>query len=124
MRSREDHSTPHACSGLRVRRCSGALRGFISVPTVPMKQWIAKLLGLTRSQPKKEKDLPCVYSVAEENVRVDVLEHVLPCGHNAYSIYGEFYVEKLQKWFTIVDLRDYNVETAIKLLQKAAKFTA
>jgi hypothetical protein len=89
-----------------------------------MKQWIAKLLGLARSRAKKEKDLPCVYSVAEENVRVDVLEHVLPCGHNAYSIYGEFFVENLQKWVTIVDLRDYNVETAIKLLQKAAKFTA
>ncbi len=89
-----------------------------------MKQWIATLLGLARSRAKKETNLPCVYSVAEENVRVDVLEHVLKCGHTAYSIYGEFYVEDFQKWVKIVDLRDYNVETAIKLLQKAAKFTA
>ncbi len=89
-----------------------------------MKQWIAKLLGLARRRANKEKDLPCVYSVADENVRVDVLEHVLPCGHNAYSIYGEMYVEDFKKWVMVVDLRDYNLETAIKLLQKAAKFTA
>lgn len=89
-----------------------------------MKQWIAKLLRLARSRAKKEKNLPCVYSVAEENIRVDVLEHVLPCGHNAYSIYGEFYVEDFKKWIMIVDLRDYNAQTAIKLLQNAAKFTA
>jgi hypothetical protein len=89
-----------------------------------MKQWIARLLGLARRRANKEKSLPCVYSVAEENVRVDVLEHVLPCGHNAYSVYGECYVKDFQKWVKIVDLRDYNVETAIKLLQKAAKFTA
>lgn len=89
-----------------------------------MKQWIANLLGLARRRAKKETNLPCVYSVAEENVRVDVLEHTLPCGHNAYSIYGEFYVEDFEKWVMIVDLRDYNAETTIKLLQKAAKFTA
>lgn len=89
-----------------------------------MKQWIATLLGLARSRANTETNLPCVYSIAEENVRVDVLEHVLPCGHNAYSIFGEFYAEEIQKWVKIIDLRDYNVETAIKLLQKAAKFTA
>ncbi|MFO0966143.1 MAG: hypothetical protein U0793_11245 [Gemmataceae bacterium] len=70
-----------------------------------------------------EMSLPCVYSVAEDNVRIDVLEVVLKCGHTAYMVTGEFYVEEFQKWVKIIDLRDYNVETAIKLLQKAAKFT-
>jgi hypothetical protein len=89
-----------------------------------MLQRIAKLLGLARSRANTEASLPCVYSVAEANVRVDVLEVVLPCGHNAYTVFGEFYVEEFQKWVKVIDLRDYNVQTAIKLLQKAATFTA
>jgi hypothetical protein len=89
-----------------------------------MKQWIAKLQGLVRRRARKETILPCVYSVAEENVRVDVLEHVLPCGHNAYSIYGEYYVEEFGKWVNIIDLRDFNAERAFWLLRKAMVFLA
>src|SRR5437016_356747 len=89
-----------------------------------MLQWIANLIGLAGSRTKKESGLPCVYSVAEDGVRVDVLERLLPCGHCAYSVQAEFFVEELAEWIPIADLRDYNVQTAIKLLDRGAKFVA
>ena len=87
-----------------------------------MRNWIANLIRQLRRPASTEENLPCVYSAADDNIRVDVLEHLLPCGHCAYSIRGECYIEELRDWIKIVDLRDYNAETAIKLTSRAARF--
>ena len=88
-----------------------------------MLQWIANLFRRLRKPVVKEMP-PCVYSVAEDGIRMDVLEYLLPCGHCAYSIRGEYYVEDLRDWVTVVDLRDYNAQKALKLIAQAAKFIA
>ena len=88
-----------------------------------MLQWIANLSRRLRKPATKEMP-PCVYSVAEDGIRMDVLEYLLPCGHCAYSIRGEYYVEDLRDWVTVVDLRDYNAQKALKLTAQAAKFIA
>ncbi len=89
-----------------------------------MRNWIANLIRRFRKPATTKETPPCVYSVAEAGIRVDVLEHLLPCGHTAYSILGEFYVEELRDWVTVVNLRDYNAQTALKLITRSVKFVA
>jgi hypothetical protein len=89
-----------------------------------MLQGLANLIRRLRKPASTEECLPCVFSVAEDSVRVDVLEKLLPCGHCAYVIRGEFYVEKFGKWLMTADLRDFNLETTLKLLTKAQGFVS
>jgi hypothetical protein len=83
-------------------------------------KWISGLFRRIRKPAPKEK-FSCVYSLAERNVRLDVLEYLLPCGHRAYSVHGEFYVEEMQQWITVIDLRDYNMNAASEMLCKAVE---
>jgi hypothetical protein len=89
-----------------------------------MLQRIANLLGLAQPKADPRDSLPCLYSIAEDNVRVDVLEYLLPCGHCAYAIRGEYFVEEFNRWEEIADLRDFNVTTAAKLFGRAAEFVS
>ena len=89
-----------------------------------MLQWIANFIGRARRQANTEENLPCVQSYTESNVRVEVVEYTLPCGHKAYRIEGQYFVEETHKWVPIADLRDFNANTAVGLLQKAADFVA
>jgi hypothetical protein len=87
-------------------------------------QWIANLIRRLRKPATTEESLPCVHSLAEGNVRIDVLEYQLPCGHCAYIIRGEYFVEETDTWVKIADLRDFNAEATVWLLQRAARFVA
>jgi hypothetical protein len=87
-------------------------------------QWIASLLGLTQTERSRETHLPCVLLLAEDGVRIEVLEQTLPCGHTAYLIKGEYYVNERGEWLPIAYLREFNAETATKLLAQASKFVA
>jgi hypothetical protein len=89
-----------------------------------MLQWIANLIGRARRQANTEDSLPCVQAYADGNVRVEVVEYLLPCGHNAYGIKGRYFVEEYDEWVPIAELRDFNADTAVSLLQKAADFVA
>ena len=87
-----------------------------------MLQWIANLFRRLRRPANKEESLPCVYSTAEDNSRVDVLEVLLPCGHCGYVIRAEFFVEEYGEWLKTVELRYFNLATTLKLLTKAQGF--
>ncbi len=87
-------------------------------------QRIANLIRRLRRPAPKEESLPCVYSVAEDSVRVDVLEVLLKCGHCGYIIRTEFFVEEYGEWLKTADLRDYNLGTTLKLLTRAHGFVS
>lgn len=102
------------------------LRGVlsVSVPTILMRNWIANLISRFRKPESMTLNLPCVYSVVDNFVRVDVLENVLPCGHSAYLIHADYYFEEPREWLQTAALRDFNLESTIKLLNKAQSFVS
>jgi hypothetical protein len=94
-----------------------------SFPTNCM-QWIAKLLGRATTEHTTEPQLTCVWRLAEDDVCVRVFELPLPCGCTGLLIQAEYYIAELDEWVCIADLRDFNVATGAKLLQRASEFVA
>ncbi len=87
----------------------------ISLPTVRM-QWIATLLHqVTRST---ELGPPCIMRLTQDDVRMELYEHLLPCGHYGYSVDLAFHVGD-DRWVPIASLRDFNLGASIELLQQA-----
>ncbi len=80
-------------------------------------QRILELFGV----PGKTPELPCLVRIVKDNVRMNVLEYPLPCGHEGYRVDLAFYAEELDRWVEIAALRDFNLEPSIHLLQQAQK---
>ena len=83
-------------------------------------RWIAQLLhGLGFHG--KSLELPCLVRVHDGDVRMDLLEYPLPCGHSGYRIDLEYHAAKLDRWVEIASLRDFNLDEALALLTEAKR---
>lgn len=56
--------------------------------------------------------------VTKDNVRMNLLQYSLPCGHDGYRIDLEFFIEGTG-WIEIASLRDFNLDAAIDVLNEA-----
>ncbi len=83
-----------------------------------MPQWIARLLGL---EPEYEEPIPCRMFV-DDNLIAKVFKFPVPTGDIGYRIEVEYMTGC--EWLSIVDLRDYNVQRTIDLLQEAVEYLA
>jgi len=98
----------------------------ISVPPFSMLQWIANLLRRTGIRDANDCGVRAVLThpkvIASDNVRVEVLEFELSCGHVGYGIEVSYFVEDQNEWMSIASLRDYNIHHVLGLLVDAAKY--
>lgn len=80
-------------------------------------QWIANLLD--RALGSAELGLPCIMRLTQDNVRMELLEYQLPCGHIGYIVNLEFCLDGADNWIPIASLRDFTLNAAIELLGRA-----
>lgn len=90
---------------------------FISVPFHTM-QWIANTIGKLFT---KDVDPVCVMQVFQDDVRLGVWEHLLPCGHPRFRVELDYRLEEPDTWIPIASLRDFNLDAAMSLLQEAKR---
>jgi hypothetical protein len=97
----------------RVRRDS------ISVHPLFMTQWIANLF----SDVKPKRDAPSLMNVFfDRDLRLDVKEFCLPCGHISYLVELHWYSEKKRDWLDMALVHESDLESTINLLQQASTF--
>lgn len=88
----------------------------ISVPIDTM-QWIANTIGKLFT---KDEDPVCVMRLTQDDVRLNVQEYLLPCGHPGFTVELEYHLEP-DKWIQIASLRDFNIDATMQLLQDAKR---
>ena len=75
------------------------------------------LLGRKHTHPLDDATVVSVFSDLE--LRVDLKERLLPCGHTNYWLSLNWYSEEKREWLDIGVLHAADVERMIALLQEA-----
>jgi hypothetical protein len=79
-------------------------------------KWISQLLD--RVTGPTELGPPCIMRLTQNDVRMELYEYQLPCGHDGYLVSVEYRLGD-DHWIPIASLRDFNLSAAIELLQQA-----
>lgn len=81
-------------------------------------QWLANTIGKLFTD---DAGPVCVMHVRQDDVRLDVWEYLLPCGHPGFRVELEYRLEEPDTWIPIASLRDFNIDAAMALLQEAKR---
>lgn len=87
-----------------------------------MNHWIGGLLGRKQSNPIDELALAAVFS--DRNIRVDLKERQLPCGHIAYWIVAYWYSEDSREWIELACVHESDLEPLVCLLKEAQTYVS
>lgn len=74
---------------------------------------------ISRAVRGRQMGLPCVMRLEQDDVRMELLEVRLPCGHVGYVVELEFHSG--DEWIPIAVLRDFNLDASIDLLKQSQK---
>lgn len=88
----------------------------ISLPFTFM-QWIANTIGKLFT---KDEGPVCVMRLTQDDVRLNVSEYLLPCGHPGFMVELEYHLEP-DTWIPVASLRDFNLDASMQLLQDAKR---
>jgi hypothetical protein len=80
-------------------------------------RWIADLINRLVS----DTDLVpgCLVAQSRDDVRMELFEYALPCGHTGYGVTLAYHVPEQDEWLPIALLRDFNLDASIALLVQA-----
>jgi hypothetical protein len=87
-----------------------------------MTHWIGGLLRRKRPSPINDLTLAAVFS--DKNVRVDVKERPLECGHLAYWVVAYWYSEESHDWIELAFIHESDLERVVRLLQEAQTYVS
>jgi hypothetical protein len=86
----------------------------------PMTSWMSGLLGRKKHNPLDELGVTTVLS--DRELRVEVRERCLPCGHVTYWVSASWYSADAHDWLDIALVHESDLERLIALLQDANAF--
>lgn len=82
-----------------------------------MASWMTGLLGRKHKNPVNDLSVVNVFSDLE--LRVDLKERLLPCGHSAYWVSLHYYSSEQHDWVDVGILHESDLERMLNLLQEA-----
>lgn len=117
----DTRSLPSAIQGssMAMFDASHSRRFYQCSPTF-MTHWISGLLSRKHSKPVSDLTLAAAFS--DKDLRVDLKELPLPCGHLAYAAVISWYSEEMRDWIEIGFVHESDLERVVRLLQEAQEY--